>query len=483
MRLVRLGQQPSKVADDIRAALAALGRGDGAMGGIALVGPRPPGLAQPVDAIVITPRGLLIVIGVELPDPAIQLHAPLTGPWRTDGWPLVRTDDAVNPAVDALTLSDTIADGLRDTLPSGTAVGTVVAVGPFVESIDQPPADLAGPIRVLYPTPTSMLAATVSLTSDTPTVSVPDVQELLALLTPDARQHSDVAVAAEGFAIEPAAPQPDHDPLSGAAPTTPVQHPPPALSTATAPAAPVPGAQQPAALLVPDAPQARVGPVRGPRRLDQSNGRIAQAPTTHTPNARRTGRWLPIASLLVLLALLVTAIVFAINGDDVSKPLADATPTPSPPAQPAGQLIGGVEFVRVAARGNADCAAHAFGDVQAILQRTGCASLRRGSFVATVEGRKAAVSVAVITLDDVRQAGELSASAETPGSGAITDLAADRGQWPTKPPSFAGAAYTTAAERTQVRTVRAAWLSGPSIPDDAGLVEVASASLGVPVPG
>ena len=41
MRLVRLAQQPSLVSEDIRAALASLGRGNTVVGGISLIGVRP----------------------------------------------------------------------------------------------------------------------------------------------------------------------------------------------------------------------------------------------------------------------------------------------------------------------------------------------------------------------------------------------------------------------------------------------------------
>lgn len=88
MRLVRLGQQPSRVADDIRAALASLGRGNTVVGGVALVGVRPIPSVRSVDAVVVLPRGVVVVLGVDLPEPAMKLEAPLAGAWRADGWPL-----------------------------------------------------------------------------------------------------------------------------------------------------------------------------------------------------------------------------------------------------------------------------------------------------------------------------------------------------------------------------------------------------------
>ena len=44
------------------------------------------------------PKGVVVVVGVDLPDPAVRLDAPLDGQWKADGWPLVREDGAVDPA-------------------------------------------------------------------------------------------------------------------------------------------------------------------------------------------------------------------------------------------------------------------------------------------------------------------------------------------------------------------------------------------------
>ncbi|MER6878267.1 hypothetical protein ABT279_49795, partial [Amycolatopsis sp. NPDC000673] len=195
MRLVRLGQQPSRVAEDVRAALASLGRGSTVIGGVALVGARPTG-DRPVEAVVVLPAGVLVVIGVDLPDPALRLEAPLSGPWKADGWPLVHGDD-VNPATEALDLSQECERRIAEL--GGGPVGTIVAVGPYVETVDQPPGDLAGPVRVLHPTPTTMLAATVSLATARHPRSVDQARALISALAPDAPELSDEVLRGEGF--------------------------------------------------------------------------------------------------------------------------------------------------------------------------------------------------------------------------------------------------------------------------------------------
>ncbi|MGW4062202.1 hypothetical protein ACWEGE_28240 [Amycolatopsis sp. NPDC004747] len=198
MRLVRLERQQSRVADDIRAALASLGRGSTVIGGIALVGVG--GVTdRPIEAVVVLPHGVIIVIGVDLPDPALRLEAPLGGPWKADGWPLVADDDSVNPATEALDVSQACERQIAELVPGTAPVGTIIAVGPYVETVDQPAADLAGPVRVLHPTPTTMLAATVSLATAHRPRSVDQARALIRGLAPSAPELSDEVLLGEGF--------------------------------------------------------------------------------------------------------------------------------------------------------------------------------------------------------------------------------------------------------------------------------------------
>ncbi|OXM61848.1 hypothetical protein [Amycolatopsis vastitatis] len=198
MRLVRLERQQSRVADDVRAALASLGRGSTVIGGIALIGVASV-TERPIEAVVLLPHGVIIVIGVDLPDPALRLEAPLGAPWKADGWPLVADDDAVNPATEALDISQACERRIASLVPGTAPVGTIIAVGPYVETVDQPAGDLAGPVRVLHPTPTTMLAATVSLATAHRPRSVDQVRALIRGLAPSAPEFSDEVLLGEGF--------------------------------------------------------------------------------------------------------------------------------------------------------------------------------------------------------------------------------------------------------------------------------------------
>ncbi|GAA1203452.1 hypothetical protein [Prauserella alba] len=210
MRLVRFSTRPAQISPDIRAALTSLGRSGDRVGGVGLVGVQPPEADTPVDAVIVTAHGVVVVVGVDLPDPAIRLEAPLRGAWKADDWPLTRGDaesgsDAGNPSSEALAVSEQVAERVRAAAGSpGTAIGTVIAVGPFVEHVEQPADELAGPVRIVYPSSTSLLASIVSLSSASRPLTVEQARAVVAALSPDTELDDD-ALAGEGFATAPSA--------------------------------------------------------------------------------------------------------------------------------------------------------------------------------------------------------------------------------------------------------------------------------------
>nr|WP_221471746.1 hypothetical protein [Amycolatopsis umgeniensis] len=478
VRLVRLAQQPSRVAEDVRAALASLGRGSNVVGGVALVGASPVE-GRPVEAVVVMPKGVLIVIGVDLPDPALKLEAPLGGPWKADGWPLVHGDTSINPATDALSLSAACTHKIADVAPGAGPIGTIIAVGPYVETVDQPAADLAGSVRVLYPTATTMLAATVSLATASRPRSVQQARDLIAALAPDAPPMPEEMLLGEGFSAfsddEPTVIR--ENPLVAIAPTVPVQHPgkvkrpakpaqappplqPPRQAIAAKPVPPVQQAPPPAAA----APPAESAP--------------------KAPHQSKTVKWLPVAAIGLLIVLLVAAISVASGGDDTASTQTPLPPTPatsSPP--PSSSAVENIQFTSRASAADQKCASHAYGDVQSSLQRTSCSTVKRASFASSIDGRAAAVTIAVVEFPDTSQATAFKAAADTPGGGGILDLATETNQWQGDVPVFEGAAYQSSLDGKSVRLIQAVWVPGPSTPDDPGLVRGAKAALELPVNG
>ncbi|MFF0145413.1 hypothetical protein ATK36_1595 [Amycolatopsis sulphurea] len=723
MRLVRLGQQPSRVAEDVRAALASLGRGSTVIGGVALIGARPAD-ERAVEAVVLLPTGVLIVIGVDLPDPALRLEAPLSGPWKADGWPLVHGDDAINPATEALDLSQDCERRIAEL--GGGPVGTILAVGPYVETVEQPPGDLAGPVRVLHPSPTTMLAATVSLATARHPRSVDQVRALLAALAPGLPDLSDEALLGEGFvrfsddtpapaemlgtvpgpAVSPesgrgAAEEPDaavlaaaggaavsgavggaaasgaavsgavgrdsaegsgrtatawtsrrivteeEDTAAGttvgvpavtgnAAPAAavvpgqggagmsemaaaaetsvgetsgqaaaesaavspvaddPVSEPDRVPESLGGPAAPRRAVASPAETIAPESvgdsagpnPGSAAGPatsadpgdsVTGPwpgqsgdsgdssspsdsRGSDdpgnaeahkprvasgpppppvapaiwpepgeeddlallsetpaEPGGRIngktpfpavqpgvdesarpapvaleetdAMPPPPDEPKTTKTSRWVPLGAIALLVVLAVAAVVVATGGGSSGE---TAAPPPVSSAQPVrttapvsiappSSVVPSLSFDARANSADQRCASHAFGDVQGSLQQTSCSGVRRASFTAEVDGRAAAVTVAVVEFPGAAQAAHFKEIADNPGGGGILDVASETGTWPGAVPQFENAAYVSRIEGTGVRLVQAVWTPGPSTSDDPGLVRAAKGALELPL--
>ncbi|NKQ56997.1 hypothetical protein HFP15_29425 [Amycolatopsis sp. K13G38] len=434
MRLVRLAPQPSRVAEDIRAAVASLGKGSEVAGGIALAGVRPLPFPHTFDAVLVLPRGVLIVLGVDLPEPVMRLEAPLTGPWKADGWPVKPDDKAVNPATHKLALAESLRKHLK---PMGVPVGTVLAVGPFVDQVDQPAADAAGMVRVLHPTATSMLAAVVSLASAPKPCTIDEARAQLKLLAPDAPEITAETLAAEGFSRD--------------APTVTLPKVPAQAPKATPP--------KPIEITTPVPKVIAAAPVR---------------PTAARPS--KTVRWLPLGAIGMLAVLLVVAIVLATTGGDSG----DQQAAPANQDTPAVQVVNGIQFIERASASDSECASHAFGDVQASLQRSGCVAIKRGSYEATTDGKPAAVAIAVITFANEETAREFKKVADEPGGGGIADIASETGKWPRKP-DFDGAAYVSAVQGGVVRLVLVAWFDEASSSSDPGLMRTAHAAAAMQI--
>ncbi|MFC7615959.1 hypothetical protein ACFQV2_23210 [Actinokineospora soli] len=99
-------------------------------------------------------------------------------------------------------------------------------------------------------------------------------------------------------------------------------------------------------------------------------------------------------------------------------------------AAPAPEPVAEFSFARDAATEDAvldsDCAAHAYGQTKAFLQRTPCAQLARALFTtSTPDGRTVHTSVAVVkmrTADDAARLGEL---VRADGTGSVNDVLRD----------------------------------------------------------
>lgn len=411
MRLIRLGTEPSAVGADVRAALSTWGSGDAVLGGVALLGVRPPDSPRELDAVIVLPRGVLVVVGVDLPDPAMRLEAPLNGQWKIDGWPLTREDGAASPAAEALEATSAVARRIQDMRGEPLPVTTVVAVGPYVGQVVQPTVDLNRGVRVLHPKPTTLLAAARELaTSDRP-CSADHAAKLVAVLAPTGVPPTRPHLIAEGFSDAAAD-----------------------LASAST-------------MLLPKITPAPVG-----RRI------------------------LPYVGGALIAVLLVIALIISLSSGDTADSSASTAPTP----QPTTVVVDGRNFTPRGAERTEDCAGHAFGDVRAWLSQHMCMQLRRAQYETTVDGRRAGIAIAELSLPDATRAGELHAIASKAGAGGVTALVREGKGWPGGPASFDRSAIRVSAKGSQVRITQVVWSEGDQDPADPALAQLTEQALRLP---
>lgn len=194
---IRSAAPSSRAEVDVRACLTALGPGDDLVGGVALLGVTPPGHGAPIDAVLVLPRGVLVVGAVDLPGPAVRVEAPLDGPWVVDGWRLALGGGAQNPAGRVLAAAAAVEARLR--APGAVPLRTLVTVGPYVRTLVQPPADVARGVRMLTPTWRAFLAEAIDVGRGVARCDETAATALVRALAPDAVVPPGV-LAAEGFA-------------------------------------------------------------------------------------------------------------------------------------------------------------------------------------------------------------------------------------------------------------------------------------------
>ncbi|MCR3751642.1 hypothetical protein [Lentzea californiensis] len=362
MRLIRLGAEPSAIGADVRAALTAWGVGTEVLGGIALIGVQPPDCPIPLDAIVVLPKGVLVIVGVDLPDPGMKLEAPLGGQWKIDGWPLVAKDGTANPATEAVAAATAVAQRIQAMRAEPLPVSTVVAVGPFVSQVVQPTVDLNRGVRVLHPKPSTVLSAARELATSTVPCTADHAAKLFAILQNTGSPPDAKAFIAEGFS----------DAVS------------PDLAAAST-------------MLI---PKAQLLQVIGRKRLP---GKLT---------------WPYLAGAALLALILVVWLVVALPSDD--KP-ADATPAPTS-AQPTSVVVDGTTFVPKEMKKDQECQAQAFGDVKAWLVANDCGVLLRATYETTLKDKPVTVLVADMDLYDAPSAKALHAVVALPGSGGVHGL-------------------------------------------------------------
>jgi hypothetical protein len=211
MYQVRCAEPPSRIGTDLRAMLTAIGPGDDVLGGVALLGLRLPGLNLIIDAVLVLPRGVIVMSGIDLPGPALRLDAPNNGPWRVDGWRLVRPG---SPTSGALAAASAVGARLEAPGAPDLPLSAVLAVGPYVRDVVRPDGDAGRAPIVLHPTPRLLVRTATRLSGAPHRCDVTTAGVLLGLLAPGHGVTAEI-LAAEGFAAHRAAGQQRLNPKHG----------------------------------------------------------------------------------------------------------------------------------------------------------------------------------------------------------------------------------------------------------------------------
>jgi hypothetical protein len=445
VRLVRLGEEPTKAGADVKAALATFGVGGSALGGVTLLGCTPSGSARTLDAVVVLPRGVLVVVGVDLPKPTLRLDASLSAQWRIDDMALQGGDGAINPAADAHRRAWAVAHQLQAIGAEPLPVSTVIAVGPYVGQVVQPTADLHRGVRVLHPTPTTLLSAARELATCERPCSADQAGRIITVLSHNAALRP-AELIAEGFTDQAAAD------LARASTTL--------ISRIT------------------DNPR----PASTPYRPATAAPARHHAGRAHPTRKRRIQpRWLAVGAAGMVAGVMLAGIIVAIASAGDGRSTTKAVNPAITGAQT--RSVDGVPFATMGSADDTDCTAHSYGDVHLWLSRWPCDGLSRRVLAVNAAPYDAAVAIAAVDLPDAAAAQEFQRVVDTPGGGGITTLVQDGQNWSGGPKSFDGAAAASVCEGTRVLIARVVWTRRRSRPDDPKLLVLAQQALRLPAAG
>lgn len=151
---------------------------------------------------------------------------------------------------------------------------------------------------------------------------------------------------------------------------------------------------------------------------------------------------------LVAVAVVAGLVWFLVRHDT------GGTPVAQPPAK---------EFTFTAAEGpvaSTDCAAKSTDAVKQYFAAHPCQGLARALYTTTAGGAKALVSVALVTMPDAAEAGQLRTLADRDGTGNVSDLVRDGTAKISGAPALASGTYASRSSANKVTIVLSAFFDG-----------------------
>ena len=186
------------------------------------------------------------------------------------------------------------------------------------------------------------------------------------------------------------------------------------------------------------------------------------------------GGWL-VVSVVVLLILLAVGGHHSSNKAGGSGTTVGNSSTASRPAGSAHSSTSGLPdgWVRQAADRQTDCAAHAYGQVQAFFARTPCTSVQRLLATTNSHGRTVVIASNVVTFRTAAQATEYLSLVNADGTGNIADLLREGVSYPGGPDKLPDAAFASRLDGNRVLVAEAGYVGGTSGATDPALREIA----------
>jgi len=184
------------------------------------------------------------------------------------------------------------------------------------------------------------------------------------------------------------------------------------------------------------------------------------------------GGWL-VVSVLVLLILL------AVGGhhgtDRGAAPTTSTHPSTSSTSRPSGSASPALPdgWVREAADRQTDCAAHAYGQVQAFFARTPCGSVQRLLATTNQRGRTVVIASNVVSFRTAAQAQRYLTLVNADGTGNIADLLREGVRYPGGPDQLPDAAFASRLDGNRVLVAEAGYVGGTSSATDPTLRAIA----------
>jgi hypothetical protein len=184
--------------------------------------------------------------------------------------------------------------------------------------------------------------------------------------------------------------------------------------------------------------------------------------------------WLVVSLLVLVILLVVSGRRSADQAQGPTRSGSSSASTSRPPASSGSALALPDGWVREASDRQADCAAHAYGQVQSYFARSPCVSVERLLATTNQGGRAVVIASNVVTLRSAAQAEQYLTLVNADGTGNIADLLREGVSYAGGPDKLPDAAFASRQDGTKVWVAEAGYVGGTSSATDPILRAIAA---------